>query len=171
MKSEIVAISKVKPNQENPRTIKDDAFKKLVKSIKDFPEMLSIRPIVVNKDMVVLGGNMRLKACIEAGLKKIPIIRAGDLTAKQQKEFIIKDNISGGDWDWDLLATDWDSEQLNEWGLDIPNFKSGEDFNEGENAEIKENQWFLNIEFTSESECQQWYEKLIKEGLICKIIQ
>ena len=92
-------ISKIKLNPNNPRLIKDDKYKKLVQSIKDFPEMLEIRPIVVNNDMIVLGGNMRLKACKEAGLKEVPIVRANELTEDQQREFIIKDNGSFGDWD------------------------------------------------------------------------
>ncbi len=92
-KIELIDINKINSNPSNPRIIKDEKFKKLVKSIKDFPQMLEIRPIVVNDDMVVLGGNMRLKACVEAGLKKIPIIKASDLTGQQQKEFIIKDNV------------------------------------------------------------------------------
>lgn len=118
---EIVKISEVKVNPNNPRIIKDDKFKKLVQSIKDFPEMLNIRPIVVNKDMIILGGNMRYKACKEAGLKEIPIIIA-DFTEEQQREFLIKDNTSGGEWDWEVLANEWDSEQLEEWGLDLPDF-------------------------------------------------
>ncbi len=116
---QLVKISQVKPNPRNPRIIKDDKFKKLVKSIQDFPEMLELRPIVVNEDMVVLGGNMRLKACIEAGLKEVPVIKASDLTQDQQKEFIIKDNVGFGEWDWDILANEWDSEELTEWGLDV----------------------------------------------------
>jgi len=115
-----VKISDVKLNPNNPRLIKDDKFKKLVQSIKDFPEMLDIRPIVVNADMVVLGGNMRLKACKEAGLKEVPIIMADNLTEEQQREFLIKDNVSGGEWDWDMLANEWDTEKLDEWGLDLP---------------------------------------------------
>jgi hypothetical protein len=115
---QVVKITEVKVNPNNPRLIKDDKFKKLVQSVKDFPEMLSIRPIVVNKEMVILGGNMRYKACKEAGLKEIPIIKT-DLTEEQQKEFLIKDNVSGGEWDWDILANEWESEQLNEWGLDV----------------------------------------------------
>ena len=122
MKHQLIKISKVKLNPNNPRQIKDDNFKRLVKSIKDFPEMLEIRPIVVNKDMVVLGGNMRLKACIEVGIKEIPVIIADNLTEEQQREFLIKDNVSGGEWDWDLLANEWETEQLTEWGLDIPDF-------------------------------------------------
>ena len=122
MKSKTAKISEVKFNPNNPRLIKDDKFAKLVKSIQDFPQMLKIRPIVVNSDMVVLGGNMRLKACKEAGLKEVPIIIADELTEEQQKEFLIKDNVSGGEWDWNILANEWESEQLNDWGLDIPQF-------------------------------------------------
>ena len=111
MKIETVKISEVKLNPNNPRLIKDDNFKKLVKSIIDFPEMLNIRPIVVNDDMIILGGNMRFKACKEAGLKEIPIIKASNLSEEKQREFLIKDNISGGEWDWSLLK-DWDNEEL-----------------------------------------------------------
>jgi len=123
MKSITVKISEVKSNPNNPRIIKDDKFQKLVKSIKEFPEMLNIRPIVVNADMVVLGGNMRLKACKEAGLKEVAIIKAENLTDDQQKQFIIKDNVGFGEWDWEDLANNWDAEQLTDWGLDIPDFK------------------------------------------------
>ena len=133
MKIDKVNISTVKANPNNPRVIKDSKFRKLVQSIKDFPEMLEIRPIVVNHDMIVLGGNMRLKACKEAGLKEVPIIHADNLTEEQQREFIIKDNVSGGEWDWELLASEWDTELLDEWGLDLPGFDAdleefGEDF-------------------------------------------
>ena len=120
MKAIKVKLSEVKVNPNNPRLIKDDKFKKLVQSIQDFPEMLDIRPIVVNSDMVVLGGNMRLKACKEAGLKEVPIIVADNLTEEQQREFLIKDNVSGGEWDWDMLANEWEVEQLDAWGLDVP---------------------------------------------------
>jgi DNA modification methylase len=123
MKSITVKISEVKSNPNNPRIIKDDKFQKLVKSIKEFPEMLNIRPIVVNADMVVLGGNMRLKACKEAGIKEVAIIKAEDLTEDQQKQFIIKDNVGFGEWNWEDLANNWDAEQLTDWGLDIPDFK------------------------------------------------
>jgi hypothetical protein len=122
MVTKTVKISDVKVNPNNPRLIKDDKFAKLVKSIQDFPQMLKIRPIVVNSDMVVLGGNMRLKACKEAGLKEVPIIIADELTEEQQKEFLIKDNVSGGEWDWNIIANEWDADQLNDWGLDIPQF-------------------------------------------------
>jgi len=116
---ELVKINKVKANETNPRLIKDSKFKKLVTSIKEFPEMLKLRPIVVNKDMVVLGGNMRLKACKEAGLKEVYVLKADDLTEEQQKEFIVKDNVGFGEWDWDILANEWDVDLLEEWGLEI----------------------------------------------------
>lgn len=122
MEAKKIKISEIKLNPNNPRLIKDDKFAKLVKSVKEFPEMLDIRPIVVNSDMIILGGNMRYKACKEAGLKEIPVIIAEGLTEQQQKEFLIKDNVAGGEWDWDMLANEWEVEQLDAWGLDIPNF-------------------------------------------------
>lgn len=123
MKIQEVKISEVKANPNNPRIIKDEKFRKLVESIKSFPEMLKLRPIVVNDDMIVLGGNMRLKACKEAGLKMVPIIKASELTEDQQREFIIKDNVGFGEWDWEELANTWETEKLEEWGLDVPDFK------------------------------------------------
>lgn len=117
------ATTELRLNQDNPRVIKDEKFKKLVKSIKEFPQMLEIRPIVVNDEMVVLGGNMRLKACIEAGLTEVPVIKASSLTPEQQKEFIIKDNVGFGEWEWDVLANEWDVDKLTEWGLDIPDYE------------------------------------------------
>ena len=120
MKAEKIEISQIKTNPNNPRLIKDHKFKKLVKSIKEFPEMLEIRPIVVDKDNIVLGGNMRLRACQEAGLKEVYILKADQLTEKQQREFIVKDNVGFGEWDWDDLANEWDAEELEDWGLDLP---------------------------------------------------
>jgi hypothetical protein len=120
MNTEIVKIEKVLPNPSNPRIIKDDKFKKLVKSIQEFPEMLNLRPIVVDADMVVLGGNMRLKACKAAGLTEVPIVIADQLTPEQQAEFIIKDNVGFGEWDWDILANEWDAQDLQDWGLELP---------------------------------------------------
>jgi len=114
-----VKISKVKGNPSNPRIIKNDKFKKLVKSIQEFPEMLKLRPIVVDEDMMVLGGNMRLKASKEAGLSEVWIDIAEGLTEEQKKEFIVKDNVGFGEWEWDILANEWDSVQLAEWGLDV----------------------------------------------------
>jgi len=122
MNTETISIKKLKPNPANPRTIKDDKFHKLVQSVKAFPEMLKLRPIVVNDQLEVLGGNMRLRACIEAGMGEVTIIRASELTEDQQREFIIKDNVGFGDWDMDALANEWDAEELQEWGVDLPGF-------------------------------------------------
>jgi len=111
-------LSTIKANPTNPRIIKDDKFQKLVTSIKEFPEMLEARPIVVNPDMVVLGGNMRLKACKAAGLTEAPVYVATWEESKA-KQFIVKDNVGFGQWDWDILANEWDTSELNEWGLDV----------------------------------------------------
>jgi hypothetical protein len=116
-------IKNIKVNSKNPRIIKDDKFAKLVKSIREFPEMLEKRPIICFTDVdgkfVVLGGNMRLKASQEVGLKELPIILADDWTQEQRNEFLIKDNVGFGEWDWDMLANEWDSENLTDWGLDV----------------------------------------------------
>lgn len=137
----IVNIKEVKTNPKNPRVIKDYKFKKLVKSIQEFPDMLNKRPLIVFTDVdgkyCVLGGNMRLKACNELGIKEIPIIVADEWTEEQQKQFLIKDNVSGGEWDWDMLANEWDVKQLEEWGLDIPNFETDEVLEAQENEKSK----------------------------------
>lgn len=122
-----VKLSEIKNNPNNPRILKDDKFAKLVKSIQEFPKMLEIRPIVVNSDMIVLGGNMRLKACKEAGLKEVFIVKADDLTEDEQKQFIIKDNVGFGEWDWEMLANEWEADLLEEWGLDVPDFSVTEE--------------------------------------------
>ncbi len=114
-----VKINTVKSNPNNPRIIKDAKFQKLVQSLKDFPEMLEKRPIVVDENMVVLGGNMRLKASVQAGLKQVWIDVAEGWTDAQKKEFVIKDNASFGDWDWDILANEYDPADLSNWGLDV----------------------------------------------------
>jgi len=124
---QLINIQGVRPNENNPRFIKDYKFKKLVKSIKEFPEMLKLRPIVVNSDMVVLGGNMRLKACKEAGLKEVWVLKADDLTEQQQREFIVKDNVGFGEWDWDVLGNEWNTQQLEDWGMEIIGFDVNED--------------------------------------------
>jgi hypothetical protein len=130
MNIEWVKTKDIVPNTENPRIIKDDKFKKLVQSIKDFPEMLEIRPIVVNNEMMILGGNMRLKAIQEIGLKEVPIIKAENLTEQQQREFLIKDNVGFGEWDWDALANDWEYKELVDWALDVPKMLDPEQFGE-----------------------------------------
>jgi DNA modification methylase len=116
---QVISVADIKPNPSNPRLIKDDKFHKLVQSLKDFPEMAKIRPIVVNQDMVILGGNMRFKAMKEAKWKEIPV-EVVDWDEAKQREFIIKDNVGFGEWDWDDLANNWDAEELDAWGLDVP---------------------------------------------------
>ena len=129
----LVNINEVKPNPKNPRVIKDGKFQKLVKSIQEFPDMLNKRPLIVFTDVdgkyVVLGGNMRLKACKEVGIKEIPVIIADEWTEEQKAEFLIKDNVGFGEWDWDNLANEWDAEKLDDWGLNIPNYSLGLDVN------------------------------------------
>ena len=127
MKIQEVKISEVKANPNNPRICRDDKFRKLVESIKSFPEMLKLRPIVVNNDMIVLGGNQRLRACKEAGLKVVPIIKASELTENQQKEFMIRDNASSGSWDFEALANEWDASMLNDWGVEVSIFDDPSD--------------------------------------------
>ena len=117
-------ITEIKSNPNNPRLIKDHKFKQLVKSIQDFPQMLELRPIVIDENNMVLGGNMRLRACLEAGLTDVPVIHANNLSEEKKKEFIVKDNVGFGEWDWDDLANNWDALELTEWGLDIPNFET-----------------------------------------------
>ena len=157
MDIKIVNINEVRINPSNPRIIKDDKFKRLVESVKNFPEMLEIRPIVVNKDMIILGGNMRFKACKEAWIKEIPVIVADNLTEEQEREFLIKDNVSGWEWDWDMLANEWDKEDLEEWGLDVQ-FE-----NEEEQKDISENikeEYQILINCTNEIEQEEIFEKL-----------
>jgi len=115
----LLPINKIKPNPSNPRVIKDNKFQQLKKSLEDFPDMAKVRPIVVNSDMVVLGGNMRLKAMQAAGWKEVPV-EVVDWPEERQREFIIKDNVGFGEWDWELIAHDWP--EAGEWGLDVPEF-------------------------------------------------
>lgn len=118
MKREKVKVSKLQENPNNPRLLKKDKQEKLEKSIKEFPEMLEARPIVVNKDYTILGGNMRYKALIASGSKEADVLVV-DWSEDKQREFIIKDNVGFGEWDWDDLAT-WDQEELIDWGMDLP---------------------------------------------------
>jgi hypothetical protein len=164
-----VSIKDIKPNPNNPRLVKDDKFKKLVESVKGFPDMLNVRPIVVNKDMIVLGGNMRLKAMKEAGYKEANI-EIVDWTEEQQREFIIKDNVGYGEWDWELIANEWDEQELNNWGLDIPNWKIGHELNDMNENELNMNQEFdpigissgvrrLIFLFDNDNDAQEWFNK------------
>jgi hypothetical protein len=153
-----VKISQIVSNQENPRTIKDFKFQKLVKSIKEFPEMLEKRPIVVDENMVVLGGNMRLRACQEAGLEEIDILVAEGWTDGQKKEFVIKDNLNYGEWDWDYLANDYDVLDLDTWGLDLdPNLFKTDTDDESIKGVTDEKFNDFTIYFSNEKEMDIWY--------------
>ena len=163
-------INEIKPNPNNPRIIKDDKFKKLVKSIQDFPQMLELRPIVIDENNIVLGGNMRLKACIEAGLKDVPVKQAKELTEEQKKEFIVKDNVGYGEWDWDDLANNWDVEQLTEWGLDIPNFDIAEEQELKDLSDKLKSEFKIEIICKSEEEQEQTYNKLIEQNYECRLL-
>lgn len=155
-------ITDIKPNPNNPRIIKDDKFKKLVKSIQDFPQMLELRPIVIDENNMVLGGNMRLKACQEAGLTDVPVKQAKDLTEEQKKEFIVKDNVGYGEWDWDDLANNWNTEDLIEWGLDIPNFDTGSFADQNKELSLNDvsDSMSINLKYTEE----EYY--IVKEQLL-----
>jgi ParB-like chromosome segregation protein Spo0J len=169
MNSTEVQLSEIKSNPNNPRIIKDDKFHKLVESIKSFPKMLEIRPIVVNKDMVVLGGNMRLRACKEAGLKKVPVIFADDLTEDQQREFIIKDNVGFGEWDWAMLANEWDYKELDDWGLTLPNFDVDKN-NDNDISDSINNIYKIEINCIDEKHQESIFNKLNSEGYECRIL-
>ena len=149
LKIKKVGISTINENVENPRFINKDKFQKLVNSVKEFPQMLKLRPIVVDKDNIILGGNMRYKACKEIGLKEVYIIQAEDLTQEQAQEFIIKDNVGFGEWDWDILANEWKSTNLEEWGLDswqnIDDIETSDDFSlpDGDKAPFQQQTYTL----------------------------
>jgi hypothetical protein len=147
-------ITEIKSNPNNPRLIKDHKFKQLVKSIQDFPQMLELRPIVIDENNMVLGGNMRLKACLEAGLTDVPVIHANNLTEEKKKEFIVKDNVGYGEWDWSELANNWEVDLIQEWGLDIPNFIN-EPLNDELIGEEKNNPPTMKITFDNVEHLQE----------------
>ena len=163
-------IAAIKPNEENPRFITDAKFKKLVKSIKDFPEMLEARPLVIDEDNVVLGGNMRLKALKAAGVFEIQVKRVEGWTTEQKKEFIIKDNLGYGEWDWELVANGWDAEQLEDWGLDILSFDIENDDEQKDVSDNIDSMFRVEVELENEIEQEKLYNKLISEGYVCRIL-
>lgn len=165
---EKVNINEIFSNPVNPRLINNFKFKKLVKSITEFPEMLKLRPIVVNNEMGILGGNMRYKACQEIGLKDIWIIKATNLTDKQMEQFVIKDNVGFGEWDWDILANSWDVTELKDWGLDIPKFDVDTDAQDFSNT-INES-FRIEIELDNEDEQEKLYNELTNKGYICRLL-
>jgi hypothetical protein len=144
-------LKEIKPNPNNPRVLRDDKFQKLKQSITEFPKMLSLRPMVIDENNVVLGGNMRLRALQELGFNDIDeawVKRSSDLTEEEKKRFIIADNVAFGEWDWDTLANDWDVVDLEAWGLDIPQFDRPEDFNEDFTLPEGDKEPFQQMTFT-----------------------
>ena len=166
----LLQIDTIKENPNNPRVIKDDKYKKLVKSIQDFPQMLKLRPLVIDENNIVLGGNMRLKALRELKYKVVPCVRADALSEEQKKEFIIKDNIGYGEWDWDILANEWDEGLLDDWGVDVlalnPNVDLTEFFKENElhNDDKKDK---IVLEYNPEL-CEQVKAKLLEISDKCE---
>jgi len=163
-----VPIGKLKANPTNPRVLRDDKFAKLKASIQSFPDMLNKRPIVAVTDtdgkLMVLGGNMRLRACMDLGMKEVPVILADEWTEEQRREFIIKDNVGFGEWDWDQLANEWDEVQLADWGLDLPKdpIEGGDD----ETGYVPE--FRLVVDCKSEQEQEQFYTRITAIGITCK---
>lgn len=165
-------LNTIKANPNNPRVLKDAKFKKLKKSIEDFPKMMKLRPIIVDNDGMILGGNMRFRALKEIYGKsgEVPdawIKRADDLTEDEKKQFIIKDNSSFGDWDWDALANEWDAEELEDWGIDLPSDTTDErpDLSMMIDVEYK-----LELTLNSEREQQEFYNEMKERGVECRIL-
>lgn len=148
-----VKINEVKKNENNPRYIRDKNFKKLVNSIKGFPKMFEVRPIVVDENMVILGGNMRYEAAKEVGLKEVWIDSTEDWTEEEKKEFIVKDNIGYGEWDFDILTTDYNTDELIEWGVDIPDYTI-EPLESELTEDFEENDYSIKITFKSPEDLQ-----------------
>jgi len=166
-------ISQIKSNPNNPRIIKDDKFKKLCESIKALPKMMELRPIVVDDNFIVQGGNMRLKALNELGYKDIPdtwIKQAKDFSEEELKEFIIKDNVGFGEWDWDDLANNWDVDKLEEWGLDIPNFKIEDEKELKDLSDNIKSEFRIEIICKDEMEQETTYNKLIEQNYQCRLL-
>ena len=164
-------INEISPNVDNPRVVKGSKFQKLVKSIKEFPEMLLLRPIIVDENDIILGGNMRYLACKELRYREIPVKVAKGLSPDQKKEFIIKDNVGFGEWDWDILANDWDEKEIKQWGLDV--WQPEEDIDDViESEEVAEIDCFYEVTITCKNELEQkdTYHKLKNDGYNCNDI-
>jgi len=165
-----VKVSKLKPNPNNPRLVKDSRFALLVKSIQELPKMMPLSPIIVDENFMVLSGNMRLKAIQHLGMKEIPddwVVQDKHLTEDEKKRIVIAANVSFGEMDWSIIEESWSTEPLAEWGLEIPDFGKHVEFD----AKQPVNQWFINIECANESETKSLYDEFLERGLKVKIIQ
>lgn len=172
----MIKLSTIKSNPNNPRVIKDDKFQKLVNSIKEFPKMMELRPMVVNEDNIVLGGNMRLKALKELNYKEVPdewIKNAKDLTKEEQRRFIIADNVGFGEHDWEMLASEWDSEELESWGLDLVGFETNEVEIQKEQVDLSDDlkeTFEVIISCADETHQEQIYNKMIADGFEVRVL-
>lgn len=163
----------IKPNPNNPRVLRDDKFQKLKQSITEFPKMLSLRPIVIDENNVVLGGNMRLRALQELGFTDIDdscVKYAKDLTEEEKKRFIIADNVAFGEWDWDTLANDWEVVDLEAWGLDIPQFDEGNDEDLEDLSDKIKSMFKIEVICKDEQEQEKTYNKLIEQNYECRLL-
>ena len=175
MQEVVIKLDKIKPNPNNPRLVKDEKFNKLVESLKSFGEkMMPLRPMIVDENNILLGGNMRYKALKELGYKEVPeswVKQVLDLTEEEKQEFIIKDNVGFGAWDWDTLANEWNTDNLEAWGLDMPNFEELEDqIDETDISDSLEITYSIEVKLTSEREQEQLFKELTKQGYSCKIL-
>lgn len=166
----VIKLTSLKPNPKNPRIIKDEKFKKLCYSIKEFPKMMALRPIVVDKNNIIQGGNMRFKALIELGYKEIDndwVKKVSDFSTDEFKQFVIRDNIHSGDWDWPLLPLDFNQDQLTDWGIEfnLTIIKNKKDF-----SDFLEPKFLLEITVKNEKEQQKIYDEFIKKGYQCRIL-
>lgn len=166
----LVPIGSIKENKKNPRFIRDDKFIALVKSLREAPWMLKLRPIVLNADMMPIGGNMRFRAAKEAGLKEVWALDASNLTQEQQEEFIIKDNVGFGEWDYDMLRNEWDTEKLAEWGLDVPDFFEADETEEKDLSDKIKSQFKIEVVCADEGDQEKAYNHLIELGYECRIL-
>jgi ParB-like chromosome segregation protein Spo0J len=163
----------IKPNPNNPRVLRDDKFQKLKQSITEFPKMLSLRPMVIDENNVVLGGNMRLRALQELGFTDVEdawVKRSSDLTEEEKKRFIIADNVAFGEWDWDTLANDWEVVDLDKWGLDIPQFDTVEEEEVEDLSDKIKSMFKIEVICKDEQEQEKTYNKLIEQNYECRLL-
>ena len=163
----------IKPNPNNPRVLRDDKFQKLKQSITEFPKMLSLRPMVIDENNVVLGGNMRLRALQELGFTDVEeewVKRSSDLTEEEKKRFIIADNVAFGEWDWDTLANDWEVVDLEAWGLDIPFYDEGNDEDLEDLSDKIKSMFKIEVICKDEQEQEKTYNKLIEQNYECRLL-
>lgn len=169
-------ISEIKLNKKNPRLIKGDKFEKLKKSITEFPKMLELRPIIIDDQNIILGGNMRYQALKDLGYKELPdnwVKKSSELSEEEKQRFIIADNVGFGDWDWDIIANEWDTEILADWGLDVPSFEALEPEAGGnfDDAGIGgTNSYGVIVICESEGNQESVFKDLSSMGYNCKVV-